>query len=55
MVLAVRINTINVVPAKAGIHTPCSSDEKRCETVRHDDDVRWLWVPAFAETTMEGN
>src|SRR5882724_6647477 len=30
-----------VVPAKAGTHTPCI-----------DDRVQWLWVPAFAGTTL---
>src|SRR5258708_2401501 len=42
-----------VVPAKAGTHTPCpiildAEAEAFCPNKR-----RWLWVPAFAGTTLE--
>jgi hypothetical protein len=45
----------SVVPAKAGTHTaespggPKVADDLRC------NEVLWLWVPAFAGTTVEGS
>jgi hypothetical protein len=42
----------NVVPAKAGTHTPCALSLKDAVVTLCDNHVRQgLWVPAFAGTT----
>ena len=41
-----------VVPAKAGTHTPCTIDLAIRSTPSLNNECRWLWVPAFAGTTI---
>ena len=41
-----------VVPANAGTHTP-RPIMKRCQTLVPTTQRLWLWVPAFAGTTVE--
>jgi hypothetical protein len=45
-------DNLNVVPAKAGTHTPRPIAEGCCSTTFAQHNVLWLWVPAFAGTTM---
>src|SRR5438270_10360083 len=42
-----------VVPANAGTHTPCSIVSNAHSENFLLNKRRWLWVPAFAGTTME--
>src|SRR5256884_5372368 len=42
-----------VVPAKAGTHTPCSIVSNAHSENFLLNKRQWLWVPAFAGTTME--
>jgi hypothetical protein len=44
--------SLNVVPAKAGTHTPWPIVEGCYSTAFAQHTVLWLWVPAFAGTTM---
>src|ERR1700730_4002164 len=52
-------NLSTVVPAKAGTHTPRRPEWALCELPSVVADISdqnsglWLWVPAFAGTTME--
>jgi hypothetical protein len=42
----------NVVPAKAGTHTPSRMLwARRVVPPARNNDHRWLWIPAFAGTT----
>src|SRR5258708_389255 len=42
-----------VVPAKAGTHTPCPIISGADAETFCSNERRWLWVPAFAGTTLE--
>src|ERR1700732_795451 len=42
-----------VVPAKAGTHTPRLLSLSAAARRLSNNEHRWLWVPAFAGTTME--
>src|ERR1700694_2159651 len=44
---------LHVVPAKAGTHTPRRLFGHRGADVFRINQVRWLWVPAFAGTTKD--
>ena len=47
--------SLAVVPAKAGTHTAESVGRRKiADDLRHNE-VLWLWVPAFAGTTVEGS
>src|SRR5713226_6025604 len=45
-----RASSQRVVPATAGIHTPCRLVAERSGEALHNNRRRWLWVPAFAGT-----
>jgi hypothetical protein len=45
-------NTL-VVPANAGTHTARCRYVALCQTPFVINDRRWLWVPAFAGTTID--
>jgi hypothetical protein len=48
-------HSLHVVPAKAGTHTLRLSDAEgvsHLQKQRTDNNHRWLWVPAFAGTTV---
>ena len=50
--LAMTHTSLNVVPAKAGTYTPRPIVRECCWTTFAQHNVLWLWVPAFAGTTM---
>jgi hypothetical protein len=44
-------HSLPVVPAKAGTHTAESIDRFDMAVALHNN-ILWLWVPAFAGTTV---
>jgi hypothetical protein len=50
-----RLHSLGVVPAQAGIHTPCDRILAAGADAFLILGCQGLWVPAFAGTTMEEN
>src|SRR5258707_3678230 len=45
--------TLSVVPANAGTHTPRPAEKAQGKTASFTNQHSWLWVPAFAGTTID--